>query len=324
MTHAIRIHKPGSPDVLSWDSVEVGKPGPGQVRLRHTAIALNYMDVYYRLGLYPAELPIVLGNEGAGVVEELGPGVTGLRAGDRVAYVTAAVGAYSEARLISADQLVILPDAISDLQAAAMMMKGMTARYLLRQTFKVKAGDTILVHAAAGGVGLVMCQWARHLGATVIGTVSSAEKAALARAHGCNHTIDYTREDFAQRVAEITGGRKVPVVYDSVGKDTFAKSLDSLAPAGTLVVFGHSSGKVPPLDIMTLAAKGSLYLTRPTLWTRIATREALIAAARDLFDLVMTGVVKIEVKQTYPLAQAAQAHRDLEARNTTGASVLIV
>jgi NADPH:quinone reductase len=316
------MHELGGPEVLRWDAVDVPKPGPGQVRIKHTAIALNYMDVYYRIGLYPAQLPIVLGNEAAGVVEEVGPGVTGLDRGDRVAYVTASVGAYSEARVIPADQLVKLPENLSDTQGAAMMMKGLTARYLVRESYLVKRGDTILVHAAAGGVGLVMCQWASHLGATVIGTVSSEEKAALAKAHGCTHTIDYTREDFVQRVQEITAGRKLPVVYDSVGKDTFSKSLECLAPKGVMVVFGHSSGKVPPFDLLTLGAKGSLYVTRPTLWTHLSTRAELVSSASELFDLVTRGIIKITVNQTYPLKEAQRAHRDLESRKTTGASVM--
>jgi len=316
------MHELGGPEVLRWDPVEVGKPGPGEVRIRHTAIALNYMDVYYRIGLYPAELPIVPGNEAAGIVEELGPGVRGLEVGDRVAYVIPMVGAYAEARLIPADQLIKLPDAISDAQGAAMMMKGLTAWYLLHETYRVRRGETILVHAAAGGVGLVLCQWARHLGATVIGTVSAESKAGLAREYGCAHTIDYTREDFAARVGEITSGRKLPVVYDSVGKDTFAKSLDCLAQRGTMVVFGHASGKVPPFDLMTLAAKGSLYVTRPTLWTYVKTRRKLLAGTAALFDLVTKGLLKFPVNQTYPLKDAQRAHQDLEARKTTGASVL--
>lgn len=322
MTHAIRIHELGGPDVLRWDAIGVAKPGPGEVRVRHTAIALNYMDIYYRTGLYPAELPIVLGNEAAGIVEELGPGVVDFRLGDRVAYVNASVGAYSEERVIAAENLIRLPDGLSDYQAASVLMKGLTAWYLLFKTYRVKPGETILVHAAAGGVGLVLCQWAKHLGATVIGTVSSPAKAALAKANGCTHTIDYSREDFAQRVLDLTEGRKVPVVYDSVGKDTFAKSLECLAHMGLLVVFGHASGKVPPFDLMTLAQKGSLYVTRPTLWTHISTREALLEATSVLFDMVLKGVVKVEINQIYPLKDAERAHRDLESRRTTGASIL--
>lgn len=324
MTQAIRIHELGGPEVLRWDSVDVPRPGRGEVRIRHTAVALNYMDVYYRIGLYPAQLPIVLGNEAAGVVEEVGPDASDLKKGDRVAYVTSAVGAYSEERVIPASQLVKLPVEISDPQAAAMMMKGLTARYLVRETYRVKPNDTILVHAAAGGVGLMLCQWAKHLGATVIGTVSSGDKAALAKLHGCEHVIDYTREDFVKRVLDITAGRKVPVVYDSVGKDTFAKSLECLAPKGMMVVYGHSSGKVPPFDMLSLAAKGSLYITRPTLWTHIGVRQDLVSHATDLFDMVTRGIVKIAVNQTYPLREAQRAHRDLESRKTTGASVLTI
>lgn len=324
MTHAIRMHATGGPEVLRWEAIDVGLPGPGEVRLRHTAAGLNYMDVYYRLGLYPAKLPIVLGNEAAGVVEEVGAGVVDLKPGDRVAYVTPAVGAYAQARVIAADQLIRLPDGISDVQGAAMMMRGMTVQYLLRRTYRVAPGDTILVHAAAGGIGLVMCQWARHLGATVIGTVSTDEKAELALAHGCTHTINYAREDFVRRVSELTGGRKVAVVYDGVGKDTFAKSLDCLQPMGMAVLFGHASGKVPPFDLLTLAGKGSLYVTRPALWSYIASRADLVATANELFEAVVGGTVKIPVNQSYPLREAARAHHDLEMRKTTGATVLTV
>ncbi len=324
MTHAIRIHALGGPEVLRWEAVDVGMPGPGEVRLKHTAAGLNYMDVYYRVGLYPAALPIVLGNEAAGVVEEVGAGVAGLKPGDRVAYVTATVGAYSEARLIAADQLIRLPDNIADAQGATMMMRGMTVQYLLRRTYRVAPGDTVLVHAAAGGIGLIMCQWARHLGATVIGTVSTDEKAALARAHGCTHTINYLRENFVQRVRELTDGRKVCAVYDGVGKDTFEKSLDCLRPMGTLVLFGHASGKVPPFDLLTLAGKGSLYVTRPTLWSYIASRADLVATANEVIAMMTSGAVKIPINQSYPLHAAAQAHRDLEMRKTTGATVFTV
>ena len=324
MTHGIRLHALGGPEVLRWEAIEVASPGANEVRLRHTAAGVNYMDVYYRLGLYPAKLPIVLGNEAAGVVEELGAGVTDFKLGDRVAYVTPATGAYSEARVLAADQLVKLPDAISDVQGATMMMRGMTVQYLLRRTYRVAPGDTLLVHAAAGGIGLVMCQWARHLGATVIGTVSTEDKARLALAHGCTHVINYAREDFVQRVSELTEGRKVAVVYDGVGKDTFARSLDCLRPMGTLVLFGHASGKVPPFDLLTLAGKGSLYVTRPTLWTYIATRADLVATANELIEVMTGGAVRIPVNQSYPLREAAQAHRDLEARRTTGATVLAV
>jgi NADPH:quinone reductase len=324
MTHAIRFHKPGGPEVLVWEEVELGKPGPGEARIRHTAVGLNFVDIYNRSGLYPVPLPSGLGSEAAGVVEEVGPGVTDLKAGDRVAYGSASAGAYAEARLIAADRLIKLPDAIDDKTAAAMMLKGLTVQYLIRQTYRVKAGETILLHAAAGGVGLILGQWAKHLGVTVIGTVGSDEKAKLARAHGCAHTIVYTREDFVKRVDEITGGKKVPVVYDSVGKDTFLKSLDCLAPLGFLALFGQSSGSVEPLNLGLLAQKGSLYVTRPTLNTYGAKRENLVAMAKELFEVVLSGAVKIEVNQTYPLKEAARAHADLAARKTTGSTVLLV
>jgi NADPH2:quinone reductase len=325
MTHAIRFHKPGGPDVLVWEEVQLGKPGPGEARIRHTAVGLNFVDIYNRSGLYPAaQLPSGLGGEGAGVVEEVGSGVTHLKPGDRVAYGAAPIGAYAEARLIPADRLLKLPDSIDDKTAAAMMLKGLTTQYLIRQTYRVKAGDTILLHAAAGGVGLILSQWAKHLGATVIGTVGNDEKAKLAKAHGCAHTIVYTREDFVKRVDEITGGKKVPVVYDSVGKDTFLKSLDCLAPLGVAALFGASSGPVDPLNLGLLAAKGSLYVTRPTLNTYAAKHESLTAMAKELFDVVQSGAVKIEVHQTYPLKDAAKAHADLAARKTTGSTVFLV
>lgn len=325
MTHAIRIHQNGGPDVLRWETLDVPAPGPGEVRLRQTAVGLNYIDVYFRTGLYAAPtLPFTPGLEGAGVVEATGEGVTTLKVGDRVAYASAPIGAYAEARLMPADRLVKVPDGISDQQAAAMMLQGMTTQYLVRRTYKVQAGETILVHAAAGGVGLMLCQWAKHLGATVIGTVSSEEKAALARANGCDHPVIYTREDFQSRVMEITNGQKVPVVYDSVGVDTFAKSLDCLAPLGMMVLFGQASGPVPPFELGTLAAKGSLFITRPTLFSYTAKPEDLVSTANELFDVVGKGVVKIAVNQTYALADAAQAHRDLEARKTTGSTVLTV
>jgi len=325
MTHAIRIHQNGGPDVLRWEALDVPAPGPGEVRLRQTAVGLNYIDVYFRTGLYAAPtMPFTPGLEGAGVVEATGEGVTTLKVGDRVAYASAPIGAYAEARLMPADRLVKVPDGISDQQAAAMMLQGMTTQYLVRRTYKVQAGETILVHAAAGGVGLMLCQWAKHLGATVIGTVSSEEKAALARANGCDHPLIYTREDFQSRVMEITNGQKVPVVYDSVGVDTFAKSLDCLAPLGMMVLFGQASGPVPPFELGTLAAKGSLFITRPTLFSYTAKREDLVSTADELFDVVGKGVVKIAVNQTYALADAAQAHRDLEARKTTGSTVLLV
>jgi len=324
MTHAIRFHKTGGPEVLIWEEVDLGKPGPGQALIRHTAVGLNFVDIYNRSGLYPLQLPSGLGGEAAGVVEELGEGVTDLKVGDRVAYGSAPQGAYAEARLIPADRLLKLPDSIDDRTAAAMMLKGLTVQYLIRQTYRVKAGETILLHAAAGGVGLILSQWAKHLGATVIGTVSSDEKAKLAQAHGCDHTIVYSREDFVKRIDEITGGHKVPVVYDSVGRDTFLKSLDCLAPLGFAVLFGQSSGSVEPLNLGLLAQKGSLYVTRPTLNTYAARRDHLVAMAQELFEVVESGAVKIEVHQTYPLKDSAKAHADLAARKTTGSTVLLV
>jgi NADPH2:quinone reductase len=308
---------------MVWEEVEVGRPGPGETRIRHTAIGLNFIDTYHRSGLYPLpELPAVLGREAAGVVEEVGEGVTDLAPGDRVAYPMSP-GSYSEESVISADRLLLLPEGIEDSQAAAMMLKGLTAHYLLRRTFRVEPGQTILFHAAAGGVGLIACQWAKALGATVIGTVGTAEKAELAAAHGCDHPIVYTAESFVDRVRELTGGRGVPVVFDSVGKDTFEGSLDCLAPLGLMVSYGNASGPVPPFSILTLSAKGSLFLTRPTLATFIARREDLLSAGRELFDVVVRGAVKVEVNQTYPLEEAATAHRDLESRKTTGSTVLI-
>jgi len=324
MVHVIRFEKAGGPEVLSWQEVEVGQPGHGQVRLRHTAVGLNYIDTYQRSGLYPMPMPSGLGSEAAGIIEEVGPGVGGLKPGDRVAYAGGPIGAYAEARVMPADRLVPVPAAITDRQAAAMMLKGMTAWYLVRRTHPVQRGETILIHAAAGGVGLIVCQWAKHLGATVIGTVGDDEKAALAKRNGCDHPINYRQEDFVARVNEITAGKKLPVVYDSVGKDTFYKSLDCLAPLGLMASFGQSSGAIGPVDIGILAAKGSLFLTRPTLNTYTATREDLLTAARELFEVVASGAVKIAVNQTYPLRDAAQAHRDLQARKTTGQTVLTV
>jgi NADPH2:quinone reductase len=324
MTHAIRFHQTGGPEVLVWEEVQLGKPGPGEARIRHTAVGLNFVDIYNRSGVYPSQLPSGLGGEGAGVVEEVGSGVTDLKPGDRVAYGAAPIGAYCEARLIPANRLIKLPDSIDDKTAAAMMLKGLTTQYLIRQTYRVKSGDTILLHAAAGGVGLILSQWAKHLGATVIGTVGSEEKAKLAKAHGCAHTIIYTKEDFVKRVEEITAGKKVPVVYDSVGKDTFLKSLDCLAPLGVAALFGASSGNVDPLNLGLLAQKGSLYVTRPTLNTYAAKHENLVAMAKELFEVVQSGAVKIEVHQTYPLKDAARAHADLAARKTTGSTVFLV
>jgi NADPH2:quinone reductase len=324
MAHAIRFAKAGGPEVLAWQEVEVGKPAEGQVRLRHTAVGLNYIDTYQRSGLYSLPLPSGLGSEAAGVVEEVGPGVATLRPGDRVAYAGGPMGAYAEARIMPADRLVPVPAGITDQQAAAMMLKGMTAWYLVRRTHLVKSGETILIHAAGGGVGLIVCQWAKHLGATVIGTVGDDEKAALVRRNGCDHPIVYRREDFVARVNELTQGRKLPVVYDSVGKDTFYKSLDCLAPLGMMVSFGQSSGAIGPVDIGILAAKGSLFLTRPTLFTYTASRDDLMNAAGELFEVVRSGAVKIMINQTYPLRDAALAHRDLESRRTTGQTILTV
>jgi NADPH2:quinone reductase len=322
MVMAIRIHETGGPEVLRWEEVEVGRPAAGEARVRQSAVGLNFIDVYHRSGLYKLPLPAVPGSEGAGVVEEVGPGVTEVKAGDRVAYA-GVVGGYAQARLIRADRLVLLPADIDDRRAAAMMLKGMTAQYLLRRTCRVEPGDVVLIHAAAGGVGLIACAWAKHLGATVIGTVSSDEKAALAREHGCDHPIVTTREDFVARVKEITGGRGIRVVYDSVGKDTFEGSLDCLQPLGMMVSYGNSSGPVPPVSPLVLSAKGSLFLTRPTLMTYTARREDLLATARDLFEVVRSGAVTIEIRQTYPLAEAARAHRDLEGRRTMGSTILL-
>jgi NADPH2:quinone reductase len=324
MVQAIRFAKTGGPEVLEWQQVEVGKPGQGEVRLKHSAVGLNYIDTYQRSGLYPMPLPSGLGSEAAGIIEEVGPGVSGLKAGDRVAYAGGPLGAYSEARVMPAERLVPVPDGITDQEAAAMMLKGMTAWYLVRRTHVVQPGETILIHAAAGGVGLIVCQWAKHLGATVIGTVGDDQKAALAKAHGCDHPINYRREDFVARVGEITGGKKCPVVYDSVGKDTFYKSLDCVAPLGLLASFGQSSGPYGPVDIGILAGKGSLFLTRPTLNTYTATREDLLTASRELFDVVQKGAVKLQINQTYKLRDAAQAHRDLQDRKTTGSTVFTV
>src|SRR5208282_4630821 len=325
MTHAFRFYQIGGPEVLKWEDVPLGKPGPGEVQLRHTAVGLNFTDIYSRAGVYaPPAFPSGIGLEGAGVVVEVGAGVKEFKPGQRVAYGSGPLGAYAEARNIPAHRLVPLPKGISDTTAAAMMLKGLTAQYLLRRTYKVKKGDTILFHAAAGGVGLIACQWAKALGATVIGTVGSDAKAALAKAHGCDHPIVYTREDFVKRVAEITGGKKVPVVYDSVGKDTFMKSLDCLAPLGLVALFGQSSGAVEPFNLGLLAMKGSLYVTRPTLGTYGADPKEMRAGAKELFDLVLKKKIKIEVNQTYPLKDAAKAQADLAARKTTGSTVFTV
>jgi NADPH2:quinone reductase len=323
MNHAIRIHAHGGPEVLRFEPIDAGSPGPGEALVRHTAIGLNYVDTYHRTGLYPlANLPAVLGSEGAGVVEAVGEGVE-LTVGQRVAYASGPLGAYSEARVMPASHLVELPESIDDATAAAAMLKGMTVAYLVRHAFPVRAGDIVLWHAAAGGVGLIACQWLKHLGATVIGTVSTEEKAAQARAHGCDHTILYTREDFVQRVKEITNGAKVPVVFDSVGKTTFPASLDCLRPRGTFVGFGNASGKPDPFDMGILAAKGSLFLTRQTLKTYTDTREDLLDLSRALFDVMASGAVKIEIGRRFALSYAADAHRALEGRETIGSTVLI-
>ncbi|MDH4093646.1 MAG: quinone oxidoreductase [Betaproteobacteria bacterium] len=321
MTKAVRYHKTGGPEVLQLDEIDVGDPGQGQVRVRHTAIGVNFIDTYQRSGLYPMQLPQTAGNEGAGVVEAVGPGVTTLRKGDRIAY-TGVVGSYCAERLLPADRLVKVPEGISDEQAACMMLKGMTVQYLIHRTYPVKAGETVLWHAAAGGVGQIACQWLKALGVTVIGTVGSADKAKLALAHGAAHVIDYTKENFVERVKEITGGKKVPVVYDSVGKSTWEGSLDCLQPLGLWVIFGNASGPVPPLNTQVLAQKGSLFMTRPTLQTYIASRPDLEARSASLFDAVKSGKVKIEVSARYKLAEAAQCHRDLEGRKTTGSVIL--
>ncbi len=321
--HAIRFAATGGPEVLQWQAVEPGQPGPGEARVAHRAVGLNYIDTYHRSGLYPLPLPSGLGLEAAGVVEAVGEGVADIAAGDRVAYAGGPVGAYSQARLMPADRLVKLPAAISFEQGAAMMLQGMTAQYLLRRTYRVQPGDTILIHAAAGGVGLIVCQWAKALGATVIGTVGSEAKADLARAHGCDHPIVYTREKFADRVREITGGAGLPVVYDSIGKDTFMDSLACLRPLGVMASFGSASGPVAQFDIGVLAKLGSLFLTRPTLFTYTAKRSDLLASAAELFEVVAAGKVRIDINQRYALQDAAQAHRDLEGRKTTGSTILL-
>jgi NADPH2:quinone reductase len=317
------VHEAGGPEVLQWEEVDAGGPGPGQVRIRQEAAGLNFIDVYHRTGLYKQSLPFTPGVEGAGLVEAVGPGVTDVNPGDRVAYA-GPIGGYAEERLIDADRVVKLPDGISSEQAAGMMLQGMTARMLLRAVYRVREGDMILVQAAAGGVGLIMCQWASALGATVIGTVSTEEKAELARAHGCAHPIVYTRQDFVEEVNRITAGTKLPVVYDSVGRDTFLRSLDCLRPRGLMVSFGNASGPVDPMSPLLLSQKGSLYLTRPTLFHYIATRAELEQSAAELFEMVTSGKVKIEVKQRFPLKDAAEAHRALEARKTTGSTVLTI
>jgi len=320
---AIRMSKVGGPEVMELVDVELGDPGPGEILVKHHAIGVNYLDIYFRVGLYPQTLPIGVGQEGAGVVEKVGAGVTHLQVGDRVAYAGRPSGSYAQARIMPADIVLKLPDALSFEQGAAMMLQGLTVQYLINDTSAVQKGDTVLLHAAAGGVGTIACQWLKALGATVIGTVGSPEKAELAKAHGCDHTILYREEDFVAKVREITGGKGVPVVYDSIGKDTFMKSLDCLSPRGLMVTFGNASGPVPPLDVSILAGKGSLKVTRPTLTTYVLNRALLEPMAADLFQRVISGQVKIEINQRYPLAQAIQAHRDMEDRKTTGSTILI-
>jgi NADPH2:quinone reductase len=322
MPHVIRIHQNGGPEQMRWEEVTVGDPGPGEVRVRNTAVGLNFIDTYHRSGLYPMPLPLVLGSEGAGVVEAVGPKVKEFKVGDRVAYAQP-IGAYAEVLIRPVARLVKIPAGIKDETAAAMMLKGMTAWYLCRRTYRVKKGDTIVVHAAAGGVGQILCQWAKHLGATVIGTVGSDEKVALAKKVGCKHVVVMSREKLSERVKAITKGKGVPVVYDGVGKDTFMESLDCLQPLGLMASFGNASGAVAPVNIGILAQKGSLYLTRPTLVNYTSAREDLLTAARELFAVVKKGAVKITINQRYPLREAAQAHRDLEARKTTGSTVLL-
>lgn len=323
MPHSIRIHSHGGPEVLQWGAVEPSVPGRGEVLIRQTAIGLNFIDVYERTGLYPGALPTGLGREGAGVVEAVGPKVRGVAVGDRVAYVSAQPGSYAQERVMPADRVVRIPEGVSDRLAAAAMLKGLTAQFLLRRTYKVRKGDTVVIHAAAGGVGLIASQWARALGATVIGVVGSDAKAAVAREHGCHHALVLGRDDLAARVRELTGGAGAHVVYDSVGKDTFFASLDCLRPLGTMVTYGNASGPVPPVAPLELARRGSLFLTRPILFHYIARRADLDRAARELFDVIGRGAVRIEIGQTYALQDAAQAHRDLEARRTIGSTVLI-
>ena len=323
MAHAIRINDTGGPDVLRWEEIEVPAPQPNEATVRHHAVGLNFIDIYFRSGLYPTPLPSGLGFEGAGVVTAVGNAVTDLKPGDRIAYAGGPIGAYADVRNIPSDRLVKLPDSLSFETGAAMMLQGLTAQYLLRRTYRVQPGDTILIHAAAGGVGLIVCQWAKALGATVIGTVGSDDKAALAMAHGCDHPIVYTREDFVARVKEITGGRGLPVVYDSIGKDTFTRSLDCLRPRGLMVSFGNASGPVPPFDLVELSNRGSLFITRPSLFSYIAQRADLVQMAAELFEVVNAGKVKIEVRQTYALKDAAHAQSDLAARKTTGSTILL-
>lgn len=324
MTKAVRLYEHGGPEVFVWEDIDLPAPGPGEVRLKHSAVGLNYIDVYHRTGLYPTgEPPVTTGLEGAGTVQVVGEGVEDLEVGMRVAYASPPLGAYAQERNMPADRLVRLPEAIDDQTAAAMMLQGMTVQYLIRRTYRVKAGETVLFHAAAGGVGLIACQWLKALGVQVIGTVGSEEKAELARAHGCTHTINYREEDVVARVKELTHGVGVPVVYDSIGKETFENSLDCLQPMGMMVSFGNASGPVENFDLGMLASRGSLYITRPSLMTYTAKRADLVASANELFEMVQSGAVKIEINQSYPLAETAQAHRDLEARKTTGSTILL-
>jgi len=321
MAKAVRFHKQGGPEVMQYDEVPVGDPGAGQVRIRHTAIGVNFVDIYQRSGLYPMQVPMTAGNEAAGVVDAVGQGVTDLKAGDRVAY-TGLPGSYCDLRVVPAERMVKLPQGISDEQAASMMLKGLTVHYLIHSTYAVKKGETVLWHAAAGGVGLIACQWLKALGVSVIGTAGSDEKCSLAKAHGAEHVVNYSRENFVERVKGITGAKGVPVVYDAVGKSTWEGSLDCLRPRGLMVSFGNASGAVPPVNLGILSTKGSLYVTRPTLATHIASRADLVERANALFDVVKSGKVKIETTGRYKLADAAQAHRDLEGRKTTGSVVL--
>jgi NADPH2:quinone reductase len=323
VTKAIRFDKTGGPDVMKWVDVDVGEPGKGEIRVKHHAVGLNYIDVYFRTGLYPMPLPGGLGMEAAGEVTAVGEGVTEFKVGDRVAYASRPPGAYAQERVMSTVYVVRLPDEISYEDGASIMLQGLTAQYLLRRTYRVKAGDTILIHAAAGGVGMLACQWAKSLGATVIGTVGSEEKAELAKAHGCDYPIIYTREDFTKRVREITNGAGVPVVYDSIGVDTYTASLDCLSPLGMFVSFGNTSGPVPPIDSSELAGRGSLYFTRPTLFSYIAKRSDLVEMSTELFSVIASGKVKTNVRQRYAMSDATKAHEDLEARRTTGSTIFL-
>lgn len=322
MANAVRVHQCGGPEVLTFEQVETAEPGPGEVRIAQSAVGLNFIDVYHRTGLYPLELPCPIGMEAAGTIEAVGEDVGQFHEGDRVAYASPPVGAYTDQRVIAADRIVKLPDAISEEMAASIMLQGMTAEYLIKRTFPVETGQTVLFHAAAGGVGLLACQWLKQIGATVIGTVGNADKAALAQEHGCDHTIIYSDENFVDRVREITDGQGVPVVFDSVGASTFEGSLDCLLPRGMLVSFGSASGPVPPFNLAMLAQKGSLYVTRPTLMTYTASHEELVESANELFEAVHRGL-RVNINQRYPLKDAEQAHRDLEARKTTGSTILI-